>query len=309
LLDKSFLDREGYLNGTGMHEKASNWDDLPHEIIADSQPAGISPKLLVGIVAKHGGAVHEAEKFTIKDTPYLAGAVRLSDMNNREVGRMILFENIAEQSTAIRHLMFKLGSTSLLAAIAGLLGAFVYLQRVDRILEDYNRQVLDVVRQREADQIRHVKELLPFRKAFEGAPDAMGIIDLDRRMLFVNPAFEKLTGYTQETINERGGTETLYYDPQSGSRAFLKVSQGRSFNGELKIIDQAGDSIDVYLRASPIMKDDGEMIGILGIFSDLRERKSAEQELLRQAKALVETNRALMEARNAGYAACNRELS
>jgi PAS domain S-box-containing protein len=130
---------------------------------------------------------------------------------------------------------------------------------------------------------------------------------LDRRLLFVNPAFEQLTGYTKEMLNELGGTAKLYYDSQSGSRAFLKVSQGRTFNGEMKIQDKHGNSIDVYLRASPIAKDDGEMIGILGIFTDLRERKSAEQELLRQAKALVETNRAIVEARNAGHAACNKD--
>jgi PAS domain S-box-containing protein len=194
--------------------------------------------------------------------------------------------------------MFKLGGYFFLVAVVSLLAAYYYLKNVEKLLNQSQSRVAQAIEDREAAQSQHLDEILQFRKAIECATDAIAIIGLDRQLRYINPAFVKLFGYSIEEANALGGTKSLYYDQQLGVKVYLKVSQGRSYSNEIKMLTKDNRNLEVYLRASPIFKEKSEMIGILAIFTDLSERKSTEQELLRQAQALVESNRALAEARN-----------
>jgi PAS domain S-box-containing protein len=290
LIDKTYLDREGWESGMALHDRSTNWDDLPKEVVLECHPAGITPGMLGKISAYSDNASKNAMALEIRGVPYMAGSNRLFDFSGRIVGRMVIFDNISQQRASLDALMFKLAGFFIVTAAICLLGAFAYLNHVERLLNRSQERVLRAVTGRETDQARHIEEMLQFRKALEGATDAIAILGLDRQLLFINPAFERLFGYTLEEANARGGTKKLYSDQKLGVKAYLMVSQGRTFSGEMEMLTRDNRGVRVFLRASPIINYGGDMFGILAIYTDINVYKTAERELQKQAAALVESN-------------------
>jgi PAS domain S-box-containing protein len=217
----------------------------------------------------------------------LAGAHQLRDFSGRDVGRIVLFENIAPQRAALRASMIRLSNYFLIAAVLGLLGMYVYLKYVERLVGLFQDRMLLAIESRKFADEKHREEMLPFRDAFEGATDAIAIMDFNRRLRFVNKAFRQLSGYSLEELEIQGGVKTLYADPKVATRVFLKVSQGNSFAGEVEMHARDGRIASTYLRVNPIVRDTGEMIGILAVCTDITKLKKTERELRKKTSALV----------------------
>jgi PAS domain S-box-containing protein len=281
LIDKTYLDREGWINGMAMHEYASNWEDFPQEVILDCQPAGITPKMLSSISSLQENSLEKAVEIKVSGKPYLAGSIRLFDIRNRDVGRMVMFENIAPEQASLQFLLFNQGKFFFFIVAVCLFGAYFFMVHIERHMNKSHRQILQANAEFKSTQDKYLKEIRQFRLVFECSTDAIAILGLDRQLLFVNPAFERLFGYTREEANAQGGTKNLYTNQQHGIKAYLMVSQGREFSGEIQMLTKENHNVQVFLRASPIVDGDGNMFGILAVYNDLTERKSIERELLR----------------------------
>lgn len=119
---------------------------------------------------------------------------------------------------------------------------------------------------------------------FENISDAVVITDSNRKIVAVNKAFIKLTGYSED--------ECLGKDPgftKSGrhSQAFYRdmneaLAQSGTWQGEIYDRRKNGDIFPKYLRITraPIDKTD---FCYIGIFSDITEKKKAEDRLKHQA--------------------------
>jgi PAS domain S-box-containing protein len=121
--------------------------------------------------------------------------------------------------------------------------------------------------------------------ALENVTDAIEITDSEARYLYVNPAFEEITGYTKQEV--LGKTPALLrsgkHDPDFYQSMIDAVYSNRIWNGALVCKCKNGTYCDLEVTLSPITNDEGLLTNIVGVKRDITQRKRAE-EALREAE-------------------------
>jgi PAS domain S-box-containing protein len=131
-------------------------------------------------------------------------------------------------------------------------------------------------RRERADGPRPDDELLRLGKAVESSSDAIGVADADGRSIYQNPAFVALFGYTASELNALGGPRALYVDPAAADAAFGALAEGRSWSGEADLRSRDGRVVPTFMRADRIVDASGNLVGVVSIATDIRERRRAE---------------------------------
>jgi hypothetical protein len=126
--------------------------------------------------------------------------------------------------------------------------------------------------------------LLGISKAVESSSDAIGIADRTGRSIYHNLAFINLLEYTVDELNAAEDPRVIYADPTVAQKVFASLMRGNYWNGEVELRSKSDRVIQVSLRADAIKDHSGQIIGLIGIHTDITERKQAE-ETLRQSEA------------------------
>jgi PAS domain S-box-containing protein len=117
--------------------------------------------------------------------------------------------------------------------------------------------------------------------------------DAERRILFVNPAFTRLTGYT--AAEAVGQSPAILLGPKSDRTAWVdlcaSLREGRSYFGETVNYRKDGTYFPVESQMVPIRNSSGTITHVLGIRRDLSERKLAEAELAKAHRELMDASR------------------
>jgi two-component system NtrC family sensor kinase len=121
----------------------------------------------------------------------------------------------------------------------------------------------------------------------ENSPDAIVAIRKGGEIIIFNRAAEKLLGYRKDEIIMRN-ISNIY--PFGQARMIMKDLRSEEYGGpgilekrESLLLDKNGWEIPVYISAS-ILYDEGKEIGSVGLFTDLREKRELEKQLLRTEK-------------------------
>ena len=134
--------------------------------------------------------------------------------------------------------------------------------------------LIDITRQKQMEET-----LYRIQKAVESSNEAIGMSDLQGNHFYQNKAFTELFGYTAEELAAKGGGPAVYADPDVARDVFSTIMSGDSWAGEIEMISKNGDKFPVSLSADAVEDDNGEIIGLIGIHTDITERKKAEQAL------------------------------
>jgi sigma-B regulation protein RsbU (phosphoserine phosphatase) len=126
-------------------------------------------------------------------------------------------------------------------------------------------------------EILKQKDLLD--SLLQQSPIAMVINDMDKRITMVNPAFEKLFGYSREEAIG-GSLEELISPPAKSdeSKDLVTVVMQRRASREVKRKRKDGSLVDVEMFAAPFFVG-GERFGYLAFYTDISERLKAESDL------------------------------
>ena len=127
-------------------------------------------------------------------------------------------------------------------------------------------------------------DLLRVTQAVESTSDAIGIADLTGRSIYHNQAFIQRYGYTAEELNTAGGATAIYPQTQVLVEMFKTIRKGKSWQGELKIQTQSNELVTTLFRADCIKDETGNLIGLVGVITDITDRKQAEMALLQQLR-------------------------
>lgn len=105
-------------------------------------------------------------------------------------------------------------------------------------------------------------------------------------IIFVNPAFTEMTGYTQEEIN--GHTPRILQGAKT-DRAVLdkvreKISQGQSFFAEAVNYRKDGTEYFISWRIDPVRDHRGRVTHFVSVQRDITEQRRAEAALLEQTR-------------------------
>ncbi|MDQ6652091.1 MAG: PAS domain S-box protein, partial [Acidobacteriota bacterium] len=104
--------------------------------------------------------------------------------------------------------------------------------------------------------------------------------DLDGTVVYWNSFAEKLYGWTS---GEAVGSSILEITPADAAREqaqeiLLRLKEGKSWSGEFLVRRKDGSVFPVMITDSPIFDEQGKLVGVVGVSSDITERRRAEEE-------------------------------
>jgi len=163
-----------------------------------------------------------------------------------------------------------------------------------------------------------VSQLLLMRRAIDASSD--GIMVAEHRsdelpLVYVNHAFEQITGFVASEA--MGKNLTFLYAPEARENSLRELNDmikvGREGRMELHIARKDGQLLWGEIAIAPVLEPDGQISHVIGVLTDISERKTWEAQLEYQAThdALTELpNRLLMADRvNRAIAAARRDQS
>ena len=89
---------------------------------------------------------------------------------------------------------------------------------------------------------------------------------------------------TAEELEAAGGGRAAVKDPEVAKQIFGRITSGTSWVGELEMVTKKGRVFPAYERADTIKNHEGKIIGLIGVITDITERKRAEEALRRSEK-------------------------
>jgi PAS domain S-box-containing protein len=125
-----------------------------------------------------------------------------------------------------------------------------------------------------------------YRTFVEAAPDVIYSISSDGKLISLNPAFEKITGWKREEWIGKPFTELIH--PEDVNKAFVsfqKTLEGRPELVELRVRAKSGEYLVGEFTSVPLIED-GRIVGELGIARDITSRKTYEDNLQRISTTL-----------------------
>jgi diguanylate cyclase (GGDEF)-like protein/PAS domain S-box-containing protein len=137
-----------------------------------------------------------------------------------------------------------------------------------------------------------------YHSLFAQNPDGVFAMDLEGRILSVNPAGEKLSGYTAAILVGHTFSEASSGNPRTEelSRRIERVMHGEAVQWEASIKHREGHQIEIHVTMMPTVVD-GRIVGAFGIVKDITERKTTEHAMARSEerfRALVQNGAELI---------------
>jgi diguanylate cyclase (GGDEF)-like protein/PAS domain S-box-containing protein len=122
---------------------------------------------------------------------------------------------------------------------------------------------------------------LEFRTLVENSPDIILRLDLDMRYLFVNAAYEQITGFPREYFvgevnRDLGMPEEFFLPWEQGVKKAIQT--GRIVNTEFSFQCLYGNR-HFWGRIIPEFEPDGKMESVIMVARDITERKQAEEHI------------------------------
>jgi len=149
---------------------------------------------------------------------------------------------------------------------------------------------MDVTERRQFQE----RERLQLDAALESIGDCVIITGADGLIKYVNPAFERITGYSRAEVLGRNPRlmQGGQHDRTFYARLWQTLADGKTWHGEFVDRNKDGRLFDVEATISQIRDAEGGAIGYLGVQRDVSDRKQAERRLAEseaRIRAIVDT--------------------
>ena len=144
--------------------------------------------------------------------------------------------------------------------------------------------VQDITERKRADDALRESEN-KFRMLVENTSEGLLQVDTDDHTQFINNRFCEMIGYSADELINKDWTQILLDDE---GRNLIGLANERRRKGisdryEIKLRKKSGELFWVIVGGAPMVDPEGKIIGSMGVFSDITERKRAEEQLLHDA--------------------------
>ena len=150
--------------------------------------------------------------------------------------------------------------------------------------------VADVTERRAAEEkLRASEEQL--RALVEQAPIGIYLTDANGDCTLVNTRWSMMAGLSQDEALGQGWLRGLHPDDRAtiGDRWYRSAQSAGAWGFEYRFRDRAGKDTWVYGTAAPLHDSQGQLIGYVGVNTDVTERKAAEAKAAKAQRLLRET--------------------
>jgi PAS domain S-box-containing protein len=157
-----------------------------------------------------------------------------------------------------------------------------------------------------AEQKRTQQQLLLQATALRTVASAIVITDRSGTILWTNPAFSMLTGFSAEEALGRNPRflKSGAHGPDFYKKLWATILSGKTWHGEFTNRRKDGSLYQDEHTITPVRSDSGEITHFVAIMHDISERKQAERQIHKLNEELEERVR----ERTAQLEATNREL-
>ena len=168
-----------------------------------------------------------------------------------------------------------------------------HLERIREILDSLNASQSNVIHLDDlTDNLRHsidtIEKLMNkcildeenYRRIIEKIQDVYYRADLEGNLIMASPSIEKTLGYSPESIIGSNIAEVFYKNPDKRQELMDQLEKEDEVqNYEVILIHKDGTPIPILSSSHFIYDKKGDRIGIEGTFTDITERKKAEEAL------------------------------
>jgi len=143
----------------------------------------------------------------------------------------------------------------------------------------------DITKRKRAEE-RLAESEVKYRTLVEGMSEAVMQVDNDDVVQFVNPQFCQMIGYREDELLGRVGYE-IYFDPEEQELIRRKNSLRRekaSDAYETRMRKKNGEEVLVRISGSPVTDAQGNVVGSIGVITDITAHKLLEAEFLQAQK-------------------------
>lgn len=126
------------------------------------------------------------------------------------------------------------------------------------------------------------KELNVLAHAIKSISECVSLTDKDNKLYFVNDTFLKTYGYTEDEL--LGKHISILRPEKDGFSPVPDIHAATlkdSWYGELLNRKKDGTIFPIYLSTSPVQDDKGEVLALIGVATDITERKRIEEALVK----------------------------
>lgn len=213
------------------------------------------------------------ELLGLPETP--AEPIRFYDLLSEDSARPLLAVLMDSASTREAEVRFK-----------GLNGAAVDAVLSIKKISGPDTEFLYVIARDISEAKKKELDLLRFSNVVHYTVNPIQITDAQGRMVYVNPAFEKATGYTKEELIGKNPNiiSSGKYSKEFWAKVWARISNGEIWQGEIENRRKDGSPMFTQVLISPIVDADGKVVGYLGSHRDISEQKQLEQQLIHSQK-------------------------
>jgi PAS domain S-box-containing protein/putative nucleotidyltransferase with HDIG domain len=141
----------------------------------------------------------------------------------------------------------------------------------------------DITQKKQAE-----KELARLAAVVEQVNEGVIITDPDNEILYVNPYFQTLTGYSQEDLIGQDVRKFQEEDDLADvySQIWKNVSEGKSWHGSLVHLRKDGSPYHEETTIFPVRNESGDIINFAALSHDITQRVEAEEKIQQQLRRL-----------------------
>jgi len=131
--------------------------------------------------------------------------------------------------------------------------------------------------------LTRTEELPLFMRLMDLMHDGVMVVDLEEIVVYVNNRFCEITGFEREELIGNVATEVLLEQEVMPimKEKVQERSQRISENYEIKIAHKEGKEIWLRVSGSPILDVDNNVVGSIGLHTDITDKKLKDQQLKR----------------------------
>ncbi len=179
-------------------------------------------------------------------------------------------------------------------------GEAVYLEtRSSLIFHDEKPVAIQGIARDITQRRTAVESYKKLNAAINQSREIVFITDKEGIITFLNPEFSRVYGFSAEEVVGKVTPRILksgLAPPEQASYLWNKLLNKESILGEYKNRCKDGSLIDIEGSADPILNEEGEIIGFLGIHRDITDRKRVEEDLILAKEKAEESERELRES-------------
>ncbi|MEA5467851.1 PAS domain S-box protein, partial [Spirulina sp. 06S082] len=171
-------------------------------------------------------------------------------------------------------------------------------------LEARNQQLRQEIDLRQESETALRESETRYRSVIEGSKEIIFQSDRQGNWVFLNPAWQKILGYN---VTETLGKSIFEFihpgDRLEVTEQFNQLMNGQTFiyHGQRKWMHFDGSIRWLEIFANPFLNEDGERLGISGIFRDVTDRQESQAQLKLYREIVANANDAIAIIDPAGY--------